>query len=132
MKHVPCQQLIVPQPYCLQGAVSYAMYNTIDPENPVGLSRNPLRMLLDPYMDPTYSTEFLSAFFMGKLPPPPTPLLVPALPSFWDLYAKAGPFGPVTLHACHPRELLSLSGLNKGQSKPAANTLATLHCCLMP
>ena len=96
--------------------MSYALYNTIDTGKPVGLSGNPLRMLLDPYMDPNYSLEFHSALFLDKVPPPPTPLLVPALAAFWDLYARAGPFGPATLHACHPKKLLAWSGFDQGQS----------------
>ena len=108
----PAHYCLIFRVHILQGAASYALYNAIDVGTPVGLASHPLRQLLDPYMDPDYPLEFMSGFFGGLLPPPPTPIQTSSLPAFIELYAAAGPFGAATLHSCHPRQV------RKGEQAP--------------
>ena len=46
------------------------------------------------------------------LVPPPTPVQISDLPSFFELYASKGPFGRATFYSLNPRQLLKWSGLD--------------------
>ena len=44
------------------------------------------------------------AVWSGIANPPPTPITKESLPQFWELYAKAGPYGRATLLQCSIKE----------------------------
>eukprot|EP00775_Hariotina_reticulata_P009399 gene9399-9563_t len=95
------------------GAAIYTLYNTIEPEKPVGLSTHPIRQLLDQYVEPSYLLQFGSALFASAVSPPPTPVNVPWLLRLWNMYASSsGPLGTkATFHTIKPELLLARSGL---------------------
>jgi hypothetical protein len=52
----------------------------------------------------THTPPLCHAVFGGIASPPPTPITKESLPEFFELYAKAGPYGRATLHQCSLKE----------------------------
>eukprot|EP00775_Hariotina_reticulata_P006269 gene6269-6507_t len=96
------------------GAAMYSLYNTIQPELPVGLATHPLRQLLDQYLDPSFLLQFHAALFSGAVPAPPFPVTVEWLLRLLKMYANSsGPLGrEATFHSTKPDQMLEHSGLS--------------------
>jgi len=49
--------------HIMSGAVSFALFNAIEPGVAPGAASHPVRQLLDGYLDPGYPLQFLAALF---------------------------------------------------------------------
>jgi len=49
--------------HIMSGAVSFALFNAIEPGVAPGAAIHPVRQLLDGYLDPGYPLQFLAALF---------------------------------------------------------------------
>eukprot|EP00798_Chlamydomonas_sp_ICE-L_P021574 gene21574-28572_t len=106
------------QLHIIQGAAMYAIYNTVEPDAPVGMATHPVRQLLDPYLDPSYIFQFHAALFAGIAPGPPTATNLEDLPMFFNAFVEAGVDSPLdgpTFFSTKPNQQLKWSGLDEGR-----------------
>eukprot|EP00798_Chlamydomonas_sp_ICE-L_P017220 gene17220-23542_t len=106
------------QLHIIQGAAMYAIYNTVEPESPVGMATHPVRQLLDPYLDPSYLLQFHASLFGGFSAPPPTPISQQDLPLFFNAFVERGVGSPLdgpTFFSTKPNQQLKWSGLDKSR-----------------
>ncbi|KAL4531737.1 hypothetical protein Ndes2526B_g04167 [Nannochloris sp. 'desiccata'] len=100
----------------MQGAAAWALYNGIEPEFPSGVSKHPIREMLDYVMDPSYNPGFLAAVFSGFAKGlPATPVEGPYVPVLHEKYADNGPLGvndPNTFLSTIPNEMARRSLLD--------------------
>eukprot|EP00798_Chlamydomonas_sp_ICE-L_P024603 gene24603-10221_t len=106
------------QLHILQGAAMYSLYNTVEPDTPVGLATHPVRQLLDPYLDPSMIFEFQTTLWAGGLNPPPTAVNLADLPLFFDTLVSGGKASPLdgpTFFSTRPEQQLKWSGLDESR-----------------
>jgi hypothetical protein len=100
----------------MQGAGAWALYNGIEPEYPAGVSKHPIREMLDFVMDPDYNPGFLAAVFSGFAKGlPATPIEADYVPVLHEKYANSGPLGvdePNTFLSTMPKEMAKRSLLD--------------------
>jgi hypothetical protein len=94
--------------HAIPAATFYSLYNTIEPDVPVGLSTHPIRQLLDQYLDPTLLGQFLDNLFLPGTYVPPSPIPTAIMPTFFQRYASIGKRGQGSCWAsmCMARALL--------------------------
>ncbi|KAI8462406.1 MAG: hypothetical protein J3K34DRAFT_397774 [Monoraphidium minutum] len=114
----------------INGAIVYALYNSIEPDVAVGLATHPVRQLLDHYLDPSLPVQFLGYLFMPgtyvssvrfgytntttrhEQPGTCRRRLCRSCTCLASTTSTPRPIGRVTLHNTAPSQMLKWSGLD--------------------